>query len=882
MAFSLCRVSPAIAAGLALLASTSVQAGQVAVTQNRFELPSSNGHGALLVDLSDSGRRVTHFREHLFAAEEPVLDAEGNEVWGGSDFEAIYTRDLLFDAYFGLRDGNGQAWLTGVPVDHGASGYAGWTEGNVGGTGIVTMVQQFGDLRATQYLFAPFDLPHASMAMVMQVTNTGAAAVPAQAFALINHHLGYGRPESPWALFEDIGENGETIIAGFPGEMTFEERGFAGAIATRGLGNVTHYGTAPAVDVFSIVDGGGFADLPDNPTPDVAVDGAAGAMQWDLGTLGPGESGWVAIVSTHHGDPFASDEALQWIDTWIGGRDAQGLFEGERDMWATFQDGLVLPADVDADEEALVRQSAAMLRMGQVREEQAYLREFASQDGEVRRTRFPSKETPAALPGWVPHNAHGAILASLPPGNWTYAWIRDGSYATSAMALLGMDTEAHDSLQYYLDAEAGRFQDWSELSDYDMPAYQMTLVRYYGFGIEETDFNDFGPNLEFDGFGLFLWALANYEGLTGDTSISDERWDLIAEQIADVIVALVEPDTGLLLPDSSIWETHWNGRERHWAYTNITAARGLCDAAAMAERVGDMTRAQTYRETGLAIRAAIAERLTDDGGAIASNLEELQSGRGYYDAAVIDAIAMGLFDPEGEIAQATIAGLDEHLLTEAANVGWSRNDDRYDHAGQEDISPWGSNYDSAEWVITDLRGAIATRAGGDAARSDAILSWILEQSQANFLMVAETFHEQTGQWEFNHPMLGFGAGAYALALGHRNGELADPACGAYYEEEGGGDTGTTGDTGDGTADDTADDGPDDTADDGPTSTSGTGGNEDASGGISISATLSEGDESGDGDGAQDDDANGCSCRTRAGSSGLAALVLLAFVRRRRR
>lgn len=880
MASSLRRVSPAVAAGLALLFSASAQAGGVAPTQSRFELPSSNGHGALLVDLSDGGRRITHFREHLFAAEEPVLDDAGNEVWGGADFEAVYTRDLLFDAYFGLRDGNGQGWLTGLPVDYDASGYAGFSDGTVGGTGIVTMVQQFGDLQATQYMFAPFDLPHASMAMVMQVTNTGDAPVPAQAFAILNHHLGYGRPESPWALFDDIGENGETLIAGFPGQATFEERGFAGAVSTRALGNVTHYGTAPTADVFAIVNGGGLSDLPDNPTPNTAVDGAVGAMQWDLGTLAPGESGWVAVVSAHHGDPFANDEALQWIDTWIAGRDAQGLFEGERDMWATFQDGLVLPADVDANEEALVRQSAAMLRMGQVRESQAYLREFQSQDGEVRRTRFPSKDAPASLPDWVPHNAHGAILASLPPGNWTYAWIRDGSYATSAMAMLGMETEAHDSLQYYLDAEAGRFQDWMELSSYDMPAYQMTLVRYYGFGVEETDFNDFGPNLEFDGFGLFLWALANYEHLTGDTSITDERWDLIAEQIADVIVALVEPDTGLLLPDSSIWESHWNGRERHWAYTNITAARGLCDAAAMAERVGDAARAETYRETALAIRTAIAEELTDDSGAIASNREELASGSGYYDAAVIDAIAMGLFDPEGEIAQATIASLDENLLTPAGNVGWSRNDDRYDHAGQEDISPWGSNYDSAEWVITDLRGAIATRAGGDAARSDAILAWILEQSEANFLMVAETFHEQTGEWEFNHPMLGFGAGAFTLALGHRNGELTDPACGAYYEEDDRGDDGTTGDSGD-TADDTADDGPDGTADGGTMGGSGTGGNADASASISISATLSDGDES-DGDGGQDDDADGCSCRARSGPPSLAALLLLAFVRRRRR
>ena len=71
---------------------------------------------------------------------------------------------------------------------------------------------------------------------------------------------------------------------------------------------------------------------------------------------------------------------------------------------------------------------------------------------------------------------------------------------------------------YYLDAEAGRFQQWMELAGYSLPPYQISLVRYYGFGVEETDFNEFGPNLEFDGFGLFLWALRASEVLTGDTS----------------------------------------------------------------------------------------------------------------------------------------------------------------------------------------------------------------------------------------------------------------------------------------------------------------------------------------------------------------------------
>jgi GH15 family glucan-1,4-alpha-glucosidase len=362
------------------------------------------------------------------------------------------------------------------------------------------------------------------------------------------------------------------------------------------------------------------------------------------------------------------------------------------------------------------------------------------------------------------------------------------------MATLGMQAEARDGLAYYLKAEGGRFQAWDELKSYNMPPYLITLTRYHGFGVEETDFNAFGPNLEFDGFGLFLWALRHYERETGDTTLVTENWATVSTKVADALVGLVDPATGLIRPDSSIWETHWNGRERAWAYTSLTAARGLCDAAALAERVGDTQNAGRYREAGQKLREAIARRLTDNSYALASNTRELASGRGYSDAAVMDAIAMGLFDPAGKIARGTLTRLDAQLST-SAGAGWARNDDRTDHAAGTDLSPWGSEYDSAEWVIVDLRGAIAKRMAGDTARADRVLKWVKDQSLKNYLVIAETYDESTGAYKFNAPMAGFGAGAYALALAHRASLGADPACGAYFDEStlvkpGGPDAGT--------------------------------------------------------------------------------------------
>ncbi|WP_437756864.1 glycoside hydrolase family 15 protein [Sorangium sp. So ce1389] len=851
------------AAASVALAVPGAARAEVPVQRTFFKLPSSNGFGAVLLDLSQA--RLTHFREHLFATEEPLLDERGEEVWVGNQPQAVRTRDLLYDAYFGLRSDGKQRWLTEVPVDLDASGYAGWTEGERGGTGVVTMVQRVGNLECTQFFFAPQGLEQAGFVMAMRVENRGEVEEEGvSAFSLHNLHLGFGRP----GAMSDIGESGETVAYdGSAGRRDFLERAFAGVVVARALEPVARHGASsasspPELNVYRIVEdeAGVVGDLPDLDGAAPTSDGSVSAFQWDLGSIGPGEARWVGVAFAHHGDPSGAADPLAQgaLDAYVGAKGAAEVVADEIAKYSAFQGSIQVPPTSTPEETALLRQSAVMLRMAQSRESHFFLREHLTRDSEPRATRFGATlgGPPAALPATVAHRGHGAVLASLPPGEWTVAWIRDGAYATVAMAALGMKAEARDALGYYLGAEAGRFQGWNELSSYDMPPYQISLVRYHGFGVEETDFNDFGPNLEFDGFGLFLWALRQYEELTGDTAFVDEHWATASAKVADALVALIDPETGLVRKDSSIWETHWNGRERSFAYTSITAARGLCDAAAIAERRGEADRAAGYRDAANRLRAAIAARLTDASGALGSSLEELVSGAGYWDAAVLDGIAMGLFDPRGRIAAATLSGLDEHLRA-PAGAGWSRNDDRTDHAGASDLSPWGSEYDSAEWVVTDLRGAVAARLMGDDARSDRLIRWVLDQSAANYLAIAETYDEASGVYKFNVPMIGFGAGVYALALAARDGLVVGPACGAYFDEGAASGSGAGG---------------------GPASGSGAGGGPASGGGPGGGDGGSEG-------GAEDD--AGCGCRLAPAEGAapwglLAATAAAAGLARRRR
>ncbi len=757
--------------------------GEAPVTRSVTRLPVSNGHGAALLDLSTA--RVTHFREHLFATEEPLLDAAGDEQWQGSTPLAVPTRDLLFDAYFGLRVAGAQSWNTGLPVDLDASGYA-------PGSGVATMTQRRGDLLLTTYVFAPRALPHASFAMVLRVRNDGAAvAQGVTVFSLHNLHLGFGRP----GVMSELGENGETVRY-LPATGELAERAFAGVVVARPLGVVARHAAfraaSPASENAYQIVASGSGDLPSLDGEAPTGDGSVTAFQFAVGDLAPGAEAHVGVVLAHHGDPGAEATVSGWLDAALpGGTTAKSMLDAELAAWAASSAALKLPAGLSVDEEALARQSAAMLQMAQVKESEAFLREHLSKDGEPRYSRF------GKLPATVTHRGRGAILASLPPGEWTVTWSRDTAYAIAALAQVGDKDSARRALEFYLDAEGGRFQSWSELAPYAMPPYQVSLVRYHGFGVEETDFNDFGPNLEFDGFGLYLWALRRYERATLDTSLADARFALISEKIGDALIKLVDPASGLVRADSSIWETHWKGRERHAAYTSITAARGLCDLAEIAARVGDAARAKTYRATASGLRAALVSRLRAPTGGLTSNLEERQSGGGYWDAAVWDAFAMELFDPKGPMAQATLVGLDQALRA-PAGAGWSRNDDRVDHAGEADLSPWGGEYDSAEWVFTNMRGAVARELAGDAARARALVDWTTSQSKANYLEIAETYDEQTGVYKFNAPMMGFGAGAYLLALGAR-GAAPDPACGAYADESGGAGAAGSGGAGSGGA-----------------------------------------------------------------------------------
>jgi GH15 family glucan-1,4-alpha-glucosidase len=369
----------------------------------------------------------------------------------------------------------------------------------------------------------------------------------------------------------------------------------------------------------------------------------------------------------------------------------------------------------------------------------------------------------------------GQILASMPPGMWSTAWPRDMTYSIVALVRMGHFAEARAALEFQLLADSNQYKTFTHNSVLQTGVgadYRISVCRYYGRGMEETDWNADGPNVEFDGFGLFLWAMGEYVQASGDTTLLDAHWAAIKTTIADLLMDL-RAGNGMIRPDSSIWEVHWNGRQKQYTYTSLAAAAGLCQASQFAATHGAATDATAWRAAATEIVGSIRAHAVDGGNFLSQSVEELVGASGtsgYVDAAVVEAFNWGLLDPAGAIADATLARLSTDLAV-PNGMGLARNDD-------------GGWYDRSEWVLIDLRTAGALRRSGHAASiatADRRLDWITAQGLANLGLIAELHDRDTADYAGAVPMVGFGAGAYVLDQWLR----ADPpapqaACGVTW------------------------------------------------------------------------------------------------------
>ncbi len=400
------------------------------------------------------------------------------------------------------------------------------------------------------------------------------------------------------------------------------------------------------------------------------------------------------------------------------------------------------PKELSAKETNVAEQSVSILKMSQV------------SDKEI----FPL--------------SHGQVLASVRPGLWHIAWVRDGSFAIQAMTRLGMYTEAKKALEFMLKAKSNLFKHyWYNGKDYGPGVdYQVSLTRYFGNGTEECDYNEYGPNIEYDDFGLFLIAFSDYASRSKDSAFYKKWNKLMCSRVADATVSCIDTNS-LIKEDSGPWEHHLQ-MPRQYAFTSGVCARGLQLFAALQKQYG--LPFKKYQLAAEKIKHGMLAHLLCDNKYFKGNVTDTsKAAHEYYDAGVYEIFANGLMDNK-QLFLSHNEECDKVLRIKGERPGYIR---------LESSDP----YENQEWVFINLRIAMAHLLFKNKAEAFRLLNFVTEQAAANNNLIPEMYsnklqmdkvtknfydanvwcnciRDKGDQYIGTIPMVGYGAGAYVLSL----------------------------------------------------------------------------------------------------------------------
>ncbi|MBX3021478.1 MAG: hypothetical protein KF799_07340 [Bdellovibrionales bacterium] len=446
---------------------------------------------------------------------------------------------------------------------------------------------------------------------------------------------------------------------------------------------------------------------------------------------------WSGVVVAYVERPADVRKKAEEIVRWIGQQDAPQILQNERIAWQKWRKVPPVPLANEA-ERKLWRQSEAVLRMAQVQE-----------------VNGPKRSN------------HGMVLAGLSPGGWSIGWVRDGVYATVAMARAGYFAETKKSLDFFLNAQpVGLFKEYVG----NVP-YRISLTRYYGNGQEESDYAGHKtPNIETDGWGLYLWAARQYVESSGDVAWLKEKtrkghvYQVLRDEVARAIEAQLEPGPRIMKPDSSIWEAHQENA-KHFFYSSLTAARGLCDFAWLAAQVNEKADQRKYAQLSTQVRDDMNRAFKVDEGYLVGAKE--RSRETDMDAAVIEAFSLDMIgDLKSDLARHTFA----HLQNLALPTGGFKRT-----GGVTD-------YEVNEWAFVNYRMANAFLRMGQPEKARALIERLTLRAKENFNLLPEMYNSipargTIGNYTGSIPMSGYGAGAFILSLLEREGRAEKRDCG---------------------------------------------------------------------------------------------------------
>ena len=406
-------------------------------------------------------------------------------------------------------------------------------------------------------------------------------------------------------------------------------------------------------------------------------------------------------------------------------------------------DGCKYPSTLSDKERNVLEQSVSILKMSQVSEYEI----------------FP--------------NSPGQIMASLRPGLWHTAWVRDAVFAIQAMTRLGMYEEAKSGLEFMLKAPANKYKHYVHKDGIDYGPgmdYQISLTRYFGNGNEECDANDDGPNIEYDDFGLFLIAYMDYVNRSGDWTFYKEWNDIVLRKVADVTIHCMEKND-LIKADSGPWEHHL-ALTKQYTFTSSVCARGL-ELFSEAQKKQNLPY-EKYQDAAGKIKQAIFDNMLIDNKYLKGNANDMSiTDHEYWDGGSFEPFASGLINDKN-LFESHMAAYNTVLRIKGDRPGYIR---------LESADP----YENQEWIFINLRIAYAYLNFENKEMAKQLIDYVTEQASINHNTIPEMIsnkyqmekvpvesrdmevwcnciRDEGDMYIGMVPMVGYGSGAYAMAL----------------------------------------------------------------------------------------------------------------------
>lgn len=436
-----------------------------------------------------------------------------------------------------------------------------------------------------------------------------------------------------------------------------------------------------------------------------------------------------ALVTLEDSEELAS--AVDGLLAWQAGADFSAMAEreiAEHEKWRV-KPGVTFKSE---GEKELWRQNETFLRMSQIQE-----------------------------PNTNKRFSNGLILASLPDGMWFTPWVRDMAYAVVGLIKMGHLEEAKQGLLAWFNAHpVGKWK--RETRNFD---YQISVTRYFGDGSEEADYSGLKtPNVEFDDWGLALWAVSEYFERTKDIAFLNTktyRGNTVYESMRDFIVTplfgnLDKYGDGLIVTaDSSLWEEHQENK-KHFAFSTFSNIKGLRGFLKIAEAMKDESEVKRVSEKLALLEKGFQSAFVHDGVVWGVAVEPCPKSE--IDGSLLEAFNMGIVtDPA--VRDKTLQKME---LLKTASGGYRRL-----------LGP--SDYEKQEFVFIDFHMARVLQSIGKKAEAQRMIDRIVEKSLQDHGLIAECyvseksndFQGEIGDPTGSIPMVGYGSGIYAMTLVER-------------------------------------------------------------------------------------------------------------------